>query len=210
MDVPYQPYYCEENAYQICRTVVDGESGVSGDAERSVVVHSSYKAIVQPPSQGALLFIFGAGDWVAVHHQTAVEEGRPIYWDYHAVAVVGTDTEEEGSGTPSQVPTKRTRWFALDPDSRLPFGYPLSQYLTATFPPGTPGAPRFRWLPWQTYRDWFGSDRRHMRDGNSGWLRTPPPWPMINPEHHRLPECLAREDNGIGTVYTYRELIAVV
>jgi hypothetical protein len=205
VDVPYQPYYCEENAYRICQTIIDGVDGDWGDATRSVDWYGSHTfGASHGPSRGALLFIFGVGEWVAVHHQTAAEEGRPVYWDYHVVAVVGSAGGER-SGTPDDI-----RWFALDPDSRLPFGYPLSQYLTATFPPGTPGAPRFRRLPWEEGREWFGSDRRHMRDGNGGWLQPPPPWPMINPEHHRLPECLTRSDNGIGTLYTYRELIGVV
>lgn len=218
MKIPYHPYYCEENAYQICRVFIDGVDIDPGWTTRALTLHPNLDTVIPRrtrPEQrfeeneesrrdGALLFIFGSGEWVALHHQRAADEDRPLYWDYHVIACLGVVEAGEPSGE------ETVRWLALDPESRLPFGYPLPSYLSATFPPGTPGAPRFRWVPWEEGRKAFGSDRRHMRDGNGGWLQPPPPWSPINADRHTLPRFLARSANDAGRLYTYKELISSV
>ncbi|MFP4153111.1 MAG: hypothetical protein ACLFSV_09735 [Alkalispirochaeta sp.] len=222
MNVPYHPYYCEENAYRICELF----TGTAADD----TPHRDLERFSVPSDDAALLFVFSDAPWVAMHNQRATRHGTPIYWDYHVVATVNiADT-----------------WRAYDPDSRIPPGVGLDTYLAETFPespifeknererspeprygetpaafaepqdrssarpdrPGTRGAqPLFRWVPWSVARTTFGSDRRHMRNPEGGWTRPVPPWPPINPEHHTLPDFLSPDENGIGRVYTLPDLV---
>lgn len=194
MILPYQPYFCEENAYRIIELLVSPEVRDAAPAEP--------RESAGPPDTGgtwnfaAMLFIFSHGPWVTLYRQRAVAPGRPIYWDYHVIAIVrGTDT-----------------WRVFDPDSRLTAGICLSRYLEETFT-GAGGKrdsasqPLFRCIPWETARTAFGSDRSHMRTPDGEWTEPPPPWPPINPEQHTLPAFLSRNKNGIGQLYSLPGLL---
>ncbi len=132
---------------------------------------------------------------MALYHQRAVAPGRPIYWDYHVIAIA----------------QEAERWRVFDPDSRLAAGIDLSRYLEETFAVtgdqrGGAAEPLFRWVPWELARTGFGSDRSHMRTPDGEWSEPPPPWPPINPEQHTLPAFLSRTDNGIGRLYSLVQL----
>jgi len=228
VNLPYQPYYCEENAWRICELFTAPAADNAPPPEVEPLSVSPEDAAIE---RAALLFIFSDAPWVALYNQRAARRGRPIYWDYHVVATVAI------AGT----------WRAYDPDSRILPGVGLDTYLVETFPhspifgkierersqeprhpgtpaasteppdrspprpdrPGIPGAPPlFRWVPWEVARTAFGSDRRHMRSPDGGWSQPIPPWPPINPEHHTLPAFLSPDDNGIGRIYTLPDLIA--
>ena len=61
-DVPYQPFYCEENVWQLCRH--------PAMACRTVFV----------------VFIFGRASAIPLWHQRAARSPEwPVFWDYHAV-----------------------------------------------------------------------------------------------------------------------------
>jgi hypothetical protein len=116
---------------------------------------------------------------VALFHQRA--SPRPdglVVWDYHVLLFARAD-----------------RWFAWDLDTTLGFPVPALAYLERTFPPQLDPtlAPRFRVLAAADYRVGFGSDRRHMRSPEGGWLQPPPSWPAIG-HTHTLPRLLDIDD----------------
>ena len=152
MALPYHPYYCEENAYKIC-SLLDSE---------------------QLGFRTAMLFMFGRGQWIAIHAQRAAAVGRPVFWDYHVVALVEQIHRDHN-------------WLVMDPDSRLGLGVPVLQYLERSFPVVVPGAePLFRPVPWTAAATGFGSNRSHMKTTDGGWKKSPPEWPMIHPERDSL------------------------
>jgi hypothetical protein len=64
LKLPYQPYYCEENAYKSCE----------------VLAGRGYR-------RPAMVFVFGRSDWVMMFQQRAAPPGEPIWWDYHVFPV---------------------------------------------------------------------------------------------------------------------------
>lgn len=65
-DLPYHPYYCEENAWQICRRL----EGDGCDIERLFMV-----------------FTFSRSSCVPMRFQRSVEIDSIVCWDYHAFVV---------------------------------------------------------------------------------------------------------------------------
>lgn len=191
MDIPYQPFYCEENAYHICRLLASADSPADWSAESFDFEQTDNAAAIDAV---AMLFIFSTGRWVAVHRQKAAPPGRPVYWDYHVVALARMSAV----------------WRVYDPDSELPLGIAATEYFENAFPVSSEvrvrnGDPIFRWVDWSVAESDFASDRRHMKDGDT-WREPPPPWPAINAERHRLPEYVSPRDNGIGRVLTLSQL----
>ena len=108
-------------------------------------------------------------------------------WDYHVILVI-------------QTPPSVRVW---DLDSRLPLGYPLSQYLDQTFPMQDDLhdllLPSFRVIPASEYREHFASDRSHMRARNGVYAAPPPDWPAIG-EGNNLRDYLSLAATGPGTL----------
>jgi hypothetical protein len=216
VNLPYQPYYCEENAWRICEALTG-----TGEPRRPIAA----------PDDAAILFVFSDAPWVALHNQRVARPGHPTYWDYHVVATARIDgtwyafdpdsritpgvtlaTYLSGTfpGIPIHVKDERERM-----QVPRPHGTPAASTEPAEWSPPEaehPGIvsapPLFRWVPWNVARTAFGSDRRHMLDEHGALREPPPPWPPINPEHHNLPAFLSADDNGIGCVYTLPDLIA--
>lgn len=114
----------------------------------------------------AALFISNAARCCPLWAQRqAAAPGEPVTWDYHVVLLA--------HGPPE----------IFDLDSALPFPTDALTYLRATFPHAgrlPPHAePCFRWVPAETLRDRFASDRSHMRRPDGSWQSPPPPWPAI-------------------------------
>ena len=112
-------------------------------------------------------------------------------WDYHVLLFA-----------------KKVGWWAWDLDTTLGWPVRASDYLERTFPPELDPtlAPRFRVIAAADYRVGFGSDRRHMRSPEGGWLQPPPPWPAIGATHE-LPRLLDTSDCASAPWLSMRELV---
>jgi protein N-terminal glutamine amidohydrolase len=138
-----------------------------------------------PPDSLFALFISNESKSVAIFRQQSANEAEDglVVWDYHVCLV-----EVKG----------KEKIHVWDLDSSLPFGCPLSTYLTEAFRDSFEGQalveevrPRFRVVPMKDYLDCFASDRHHMRAededeevegvgmGEKGWKAPPPIWPCI-------------------------------
>lgn len=62
IDLPYQPYYCEENAWHLCRTLV---------------------GLGYPPARLYMVFTFSSGRCVPMRRQRSGDAGAIVCWDYH-------------------------------------------------------------------------------------------------------------------------------
>jgi protein N-terminal glutamine amidohydrolase len=115
-------------------------------------------------------------------------------WDYHVLLFA----KHEHDG-----------WCAWDLDTTLGWPVRARDYLERTFPPSLDPtlAPRFRVLAAADYRARFGSDRRHMRSSDGGWLQPPPPWPAIGTTHE-LPQLLDTHDCTPAPWLAMHELVA--
>lgn len=165
-DFPYQPFYCEENVWHLCQSApFDG-------GEVYVVVISN--------EQGACPL------W---NQRACQSPSRPIFWDYHVVAV-------ETGGDEDRV------W---DLDSRLGCPAAFDIWWQGTFPSleGFPAEfrPRFRVIDAEDYLRGFSSDRSHMEDGEGGYKKPPPSWEPIQQADvaMNLDRLLDTDDEFLGT-----------
>lgn len=150
----YAPFYCEENAWQLCR------------------------ALVGRPRE--LVFVSNAEHKVALFAQRAGREPDGlIVWDYHAVLAV----KNAGRGRherPAGVGGRGRDWRICDPDCRLGQNLAASDWLDASFPFGDampePYRPRFRVVEGDRFLEVFATDRSHMRDAQGDWIKPPPSW----------------------------------
>lgn len=148
MSYPYQPYYCEENIWQLCR-----QAPFDGEAVEVVVISNR---------AGACPF------W---HQRAAPSSTRPIFWDYHVVAI-----ERQADDA-----------LAWDLDTRLATPAPFELWWQTTFPAldGLTEAfqPSFRVVPHEVYLETLSSDRSHMRTAEGEFKKPPPDWePIFEPE----------------------------
>ncbi len=116
-------------------------------------------------------FISNPQQQVACFAQGRNQPSQVMVWDYHVIGFALGATSAA-----LQV------W---DFDSTLPCPCPAPQYLAATFPT-LPAkfkqvAPWFRICTAAQFVAAFASDRRHMRNADGSWQKTPPPWPCIHP-----------------------------
>jgi hypothetical protein len=84
---PYQPFYCEENAYL----------RVAGDAR---------------PGGDCALFVTNARRQVAVFEQRLAPPGEPVLWDYHVVAVSRATHTVVDPDSRLEVPCELERYLA--------------------------------------------------------------------------------------------------
>ncbi len=66
IDLPYHPYYCEENSWHICRLLEQ-----TGHAQETLF----------------LVFLIPAGTCVPLRAQRSAKPGEIICWDYHVVVL---------------------------------------------------------------------------------------------------------------------------
>lgn len=143
-----------------------------------------------------VLMISNPGRRVALWGQRsgAAETGGLVVWDYHVVLTLGTGAQA-------------VLW---DLDTTLGAPIPLPAYLAQTFRGAPePFTPRFRVLEADAYRERFGSDRRHMRDEDGGFLQPPPQWPPIG-EKSVLAAWLDFERDEPGIVVDLPGLVALL
>lgn len=132
-----------------------------------------------------VVLISGISGHVACWHQRAASVGEPVLWDYHVVMAVRHDG-----------------WMIWDLDTRLACPLPATTWLGRTFPCPTTlpleFLPRFLVVPASAYRRDLYSDRQHMRTGDGGWLRPPPPWPAPGIGSVTLTDYLRQTRNGLA------------
>lgn len=130
------------------------------------------------------------------NQRAAPPEGGPVVWDYHVILLV-----------------RHTHgWRVHDLDSTLGEELGVELYLRSTFAP--PGSlplryeALFRVMQAQDYVDTLSTDRSHMRDGQGGWLHSPPPWPApFTPARgHNLMRLVDMRDAICGHVVGLAEL----
>jgi hypothetical protein len=143
-------------------------------------------------AQAWVLFLRGSGEWVALRNQRIAPRGAMVRWDYHVVAV--------GPGPR-----------VYDPDSYVPLGARLSEWIVASTP-GEPlpaaWEPLARCVRWDVIASRFGSDRRHMRWGSDRWTHEPPQWPPIRGHDHSLPQFLDPENTTLPPFVPLTDVIA--
>lgn len=112
-----------------------------------------------------VVFISNARRLVHFEAQRICDGKNFLRWDYHVILLVQDEK----------------RWRVFDPDSLLPFGCRLAEYLLASFPFGAtiPEAPLFRVIRAAEYIHSLSSDRRHMRNEDGSFMEPPPNWPVI-------------------------------
>eukprot|EP00276_Gloeochaete_wittrockiana_P010353 CAMPEP_0184652294 /NCGR_PEP_ID=MMETSP0308-20130426/9993_1 /TAXON_ID=38269 /ORGANISM="Gloeochaete witrockiana, Strain SAG 46.84" /LENGTH=190 /DNA_ID=CAMNT_0027087093 /DNA_START=148 /DNA_END=720 /DNA_ORIENTATION=- len=137
----YTASFCEENVWHLCRWRF-GESDLKN---LYVIFISNYQKAVPV--------------WV----QRASSPKKPVFWDYHVIAVHEQRPNES---------------LVYDLDTRLDFPVSFETYVTVAIRPDVPYDRQFRVVPALEYLAHFSSDRSHMmKDGK--WLSPPPPSPCI-------------------------------
>lgn len=172
-ELSYQPYFCEENIWKLCE-------GGALDRDRSF-------AVVISNAEGAVPL------W---SQREAPAPDRPVFWDYHAVAV-----ERDAEGV---------RVWDFDSELEIPVGFDI--WVRESFPAvdrlPRRYSPRFRVVPAQEYLDLFSSDRSHMKDEEGDWREPPPDWPAIyDPDRGmNLDRFVDMQGDFAGEVCTLSEL----
>lgn len=119
-----------------------------------------------------------------------------VVWDYHVFLIY------EGHNT---------TW-VFDLDTLLQFPARFVDYFIQTFKSDDILKPEFhrlfRVISASEYLEKFASDRRHMKNEDETWIKSPPPWLPITTESdvHNLPEFISMEldvhgKSKHGTVY---------
>ncbi|MGH1346126.1 MAG: hypothetical protein ACRBN8_31465 [Nannocystales bacterium] len=117
-----------------------------------------------------------------------------VVWDYHVVLTCGAGEDA----------------VVWDLDTTLGTPVPLAVYLPRTFRGAPePFLPMFRVFGADAYRDGFGSDRRHMLDGDGAFLQAPPVWPPIG-STHTLQAWLDFERDEPGQLVDLPGLVALL
>ena len=167
-DFDYQPYYCEENVWRLCRRAPQGDASLYA------------------------VFISNALGAVPLWSQRAAQSaGKPVFWDYHVVAVSRDGGEARTWDLDSRlsVPVGFERWWAQT--------FPLMEALRREL------QPRFRLLPAEEFLETFSSDRSHMLDDDGAWRHPPPPWERIYDaeEGMNLREFTEMSDERRGSLF---------
>ncbi len=115
---------------------------------------------------------------------------QPVWWDYHVILLALTD-----------------RWRVWDLDTTLPLPVDVSQYLPQTFRDTESAAPLFRIMDSDYYRQYFSSDRTHMRNPDNQWLALPPRWPAIQQQVLTFADMRDFNNDTHGELVGYRELL---
>ena len=149
---PYQPLFCEENAWQIARLARD-----VGLEARVVFVTNERKQVAM------------------LEQRASDQPDGLVIWDYHVFAAVlvarGASAERWEVWDPDTrlgLPVSLREYFERSFEG-APRWEPRFQ-------------PRFRVVDGEAYLRGFRSLREHMRDQSGQWRASPPSWPTIEGE----------------------------
>jgi len=184
----HQPFWCEENAWHL----------------------SAHAALSRHECLVAMVTGLRAGWRVRCHAQRAGGARGMVDWDYHVLVFARAPAPLAVAGSSAAATdVAPSPWCAFDPDSTLPFAGPATQWLDATFPPGSSPlfSPLFRVFYAADYRRTLSSDRAHMRVGD-GWSHPPPPWPPIGGHPPNLRDLLDPQRPAPGEVLDLAQLRA--
>ena len=148
-----------------------------------------------------VVFIFSKGDAFPMLNQRASgDPGLPIFWDYHVVLLVMNQNNQNNQNN-QIVDFDTTLEFMTDMDS-----YFSGSFVNEIFLSGQ-DIPLFRLVPTDEFVRSFSSDRRHMKTA-TGWLATPPCWPIIGDVETNFAEFIQPDDNQFGVLLTYDAMLS--
>lgn len=214
-DVPYAPYFCEENVYRLAELLVEGGAGVL----RSDAGGPGIAGPVAGRNRAYVVFVTNRNRQVAMARQRS-DSGRIVLWDYHvfflshaAVSIgvsMGVSMGVSG-GTSGRALSGASGWIVWDAESIGPLPCPVASYLSRSFPKEIPGTyrPTFRTVDATVYLSDFASDRRHMLDARGNPVYPLPPWPPIRAERgSNLAEILDLRSEKWGRRYSLEAFAA--
>lgn len=186
----HTPYYCEENAYLLCKKLC--ANGLA-DADGSDLF---------------VVFISNEKKQIPLWHQKASQRADGVVlWDYHVICV-----QKRKDASSSHM--------VWDLDSTLPFPSHLASYVAETIRPSFKVFSEFqrllRIVHAPVFVKYFASDRRHMKESMGNWIFEPPPYQAIVAEDgtvHNLNEYINFsavevlenvETDSVNAVFTQR------
>jgi len=142
-----------------------------------------------------VVFISNQNRCFAMNNQRGVSPDSLISWDYHVVLMFNHNNE----------------WKVADLDSLLFLPCSVQEYLSDSFVPDlfTCAPPVFRVVDADYFIRYFSSDRRHMRNQDGLYLKTPPTFPPIQSESgedFNLWDFVDTDKTAHGQIYTLREM----
>jgi len=137
------------------------------------------------------VFIASKDDSFPMLNQRAIQNPLvPIYWDYHVVLLVLSEKNQ-----------------ILDFDTTLGFSVDIDTYFSQSFLlPDVDETPLFKLIPAGEFIASFSSDRSHMKT-DSGWLASPPGWPLIGKSTSNFHRFIDMTNNDFGEVLTFDEVL---
>ena len=175
----YQPYYCEENIWQLAREL-SARRGAGQEAKRG-------------EEKADVWFLINKNQSIATAQQRAVAESSFVIWDYHVVYY-----------SPSQgVFDLDTRC----PFPCSVYTYLEASFLSIASGISEDYLPCFRVLPASEYLSLFSSNREHMLDEGGHYLQPPPEWPTIG-NGSNLASFTDFEDQSLGRILSLEQLIS--
>jgi len=155
-DCLYAACYCEENIWQLCKAIKDGDEAKL--------------------AQFLVVFISNRSKTIPLWHQKAGKgDDGVVMWDYHVILLRSMDAACTSClvydlDTTLPFPCPFSEYFprAIRPDNNFKRAFQR----------------KFRLTPASEYLVHFSSDRSHMRKENGDWFRPPPPWPCIHNSQH--------------------------
>ena len=180
-----QPYYCEENAWQLC------QEPFFGSRKCHVVFISNLEQAVPMWNQRAGREKPGLNIW-GYGSPSAPFAPNPIVWDYHVIVLAEDPVE------------------IWDVDTLLGIPIDLFDYLQGSFHPEMPEQfqPCFRIVHADVFVDIFASDRSHMQRPDGSFRKPPPTWPMIGKRgvKSNLMQFVDMAQTFVGEVLSLEEL----
>ncbi|CAK9322857.1 unnamed protein product [Citrullus colocynthis] len=163
----HTPFYCEENAYFLCKKLCTNRMADAEEADLFVI------------------FISNEKKQIPLWHQKASKRADGlVLWDYHVICI---QRKREGEFS----------FLVWDLDSSLPLPLPLGSYVSQAIRPSFQISPEyqrlFRIIHAPILFRHFASDRRHMKDSNGNWIAKPPDYEVIVAEDgtiHNLHEYM--------------------
>ena len=148
-----------------------------------------------PFKNSYVVFIASKGGSFPMLNQRVMQNHlTPVYWDYHVILLVPAESNQ-----------------ILDFDTSLAFSNDVGSYFRNSFIDNdllsADETPWFRVVVASEYIRLFCPDRRHMKT-ESGWQAPPPEWPLIGKSVHNLPSFTDMNNDEIGEVLGYDEMLA--
>lgn len=175
----YQPYYCEENIWQLAREL-SAQRGAPKDAKRG-------------EEKADVWFLLNKNQSVATAQQRAVEESSFVIWDYH---VVYHSLSQGVFDLDTRCP------FPCSVDAYLE-----ASFLSIATVISEDYLPYFRVLPASEYLSLFSSNREHMLDEGGYYLQPPPEWATIG-DGSNLALFIDFDNQSLGQILSLEQLIS--